>query len=75
MKNVFLCFILLFTVVGGIQAQVTDKEIADYHFNQGRYAEAKLYYDKLYETARSKYITITSNALSHWKSLKRLSKF
>ena len=51
MKNLVLCFILVFTVVGGIQAQVTDKEIADYHFNQGRYAEAKLYYDKLYETA------------------------
>ena len=34
-------------------AQVSDKEIADYHFNQGHFEEAILYYERLYKSEPS----------------------
>jgi tetratricopeptide (TPR) repeat protein len=48
MKNVLVLLGLLFSLP--FIAQVSDKEIADYHFNQGKFAEAKLYYERLYNT-------------------------
>ncbi len=50
MKKLIFIFCLLGSCLGTVMAQVSDKEIADYHFNQGKFAEAKLYYDKLYTT-------------------------
>ncbi len=48
MKNVLVLLGLLFSLP--FIAQVSDREIADYHFNQGKFAEAKLYYERLYNT-------------------------
>jgi tetratricopeptide (TPR) repeat protein len=48
MKNVLALLGLLFSLP--LIAQVSDREIADYHFNQGKFAEAKLYYERLYNT-------------------------
>jgi tetratricopeptide (TPR) repeat protein len=48
MKNVLAILVLLFSLP--LIAQVSDREIADYHFNQGKFAEAKLYYERLYNT-------------------------
>lgn len=67
-KLVLFCTILLGAILG-LNAQVTDKEIADYHFNQGRYAEAKLYYDKLYETTPEQVYT------NYFKCLVALKEF
>ncbi len=43
-------FILGFLLSLTLYAQVSDREIADYHFNQGKFAEAKLYYERLYNS-------------------------
>ena len=48
MKSIFVLLGFFFCVGGW--AQVSDREIADYHFNQGKFAEAKLYYERLYNT-------------------------
>lgn len=48
MKNFAIILGFLFSISGF--AQVSDKEIADYHFNQGKFAEAKLYYERLYNS-------------------------
>jgi tetratricopeptide (TPR) repeat protein len=46
----WICFVFIYIASFGVSAQVSDREIADYHFNQGKFAEAKLYYEKLYNT-------------------------
>ncbi|MEN9394934.1 MAG: hypothetical protein RL362_1155, partial [Bacteroidota bacterium] len=43
-------FTLGFLLSLTLYAQVSDREIADYHFNQGKFAEAKLYYERLYNS-------------------------
>jgi tetratricopeptide (TPR) repeat protein len=50
-------FILLFSLCSILSwGQVSDREIADYHFNQGHYEEAILYYDRLYKSEPSEAI-------------------
>ncbi len=48
MRSILFLFGFLFSLT--ILSQVSDREIADYHFNQGKFAEAKLYYERLYNT-------------------------
>jgi tetratricopeptide (TPR) repeat protein len=48
MRTLFLFFILIQPCF--LLAQVSDKEIADYHFNQGHFEEALLYYERIYKS-------------------------
>ena len=48
MKSIFILLGFLGCLSGW--SQVSDREIADYHFNQGKFAEAKLYYERLYNS-------------------------
>jgi tetratricopeptide (TPR) repeat protein len=47
-----LCCLFL-TACLSVYGQVSDKEIADYHFNQGHFEEAILYYERLYKSEPS----------------------
>jgi tetratricopeptide (TPR) repeat protein len=60
---------LMFMLSISVHAQVSDKEIADYHFNQGHFEEAILYYERLYKSEPSE--GIYSHYLKCLLSLKK----
>ena len=55
MRSGLLFFLFLFSI-NLSWGQVSDREIADYHFNQGHYEEAILYYERLYKSEPSEAI-------------------
>ena len=53
MKKWWTLCCLFLTACLSVCGQVSDKEIADYHFNQGHFEEAILYYERLYKSEPS----------------------